>query len=148
VQISRSRRRTARFTLALTLALVLAGALVYTTFAAGSPEKHPADLVAGAKPGVVYNLGGQVVDGTVQRAGSHLRFKVGAPGNGKGPEVTVVYDGTVPDPFREGRDVLIDVKRSAGGTFVGQGDSLVTKCPSKFNDVPTNPTAVANGVGT
>jgi cytochrome c-type biogenesis protein CcmE len=148
VQISRSRRRTARFTFALVLAVVLAGALVYTTFAAGSPEEHPAQLVASAKPGVVYNLGGQVVDGSVQRAGSQLRFKVGDPGSGKGPAVEVVYDGTVPDPFREGRDVLINVKKGADGTYVGQGNSLVTKCPSKFNDVPTNTTAVADGVGT
>ena len=148
MQISRSRRRTARFTLALVLAVVLAGALVYTTFAAGSPEEHPAQLVATGKAGVVYNLGGQVVNGSVQKSGSQLRFKVGDPGTGKGPAVEVVYDGTVPDPFREGRDVLINVKQGAHGVYVGQGNSLITKCPSKFNDVPTNPTDVANGVGT
>ena len=46
--------------------------------------------------------------------------------------VPVVYNGTVPDPFREGREVIVTVQRDAGGTFVGEKDSLITKCPSKF----------------
>ena len=36
-------------------------------------------------------------------------------------------------PFREGREVIVDV-RKAGGTWVGEKDSLTTKCPSKFSD--------------
>jgi cytochrome c-type biogenesis protein CcmE len=45
--------------------------------------------------------------------------------------VNVSYTGSVPDPFREGREVIVTVKRD-GDRFVGQRDSLVTKCPSKF----------------
>jgi len=41
----------------------------------------------------------------------------------------------VPDPFREGRGVMVKVRRE-GGTFVGQRDSMVTKCPSKFKAAP------------
>ena len=43
----------------------------------------------------------------------------------------VTYDGPVPDPFREGREIVITVAKQ-GDTFVGERDSLVTKCPSKF----------------
>ena len=43
----------------------------------------------------------------------------------------VRYRGTVPDPFKEGREVVVDVRKQ-GAVFVGQRDSLVTKCPSKF----------------
>jgi cytochrome c-type biogenesis protein CcmE len=46
--------------------------------------------------------------------------------------VPVRYTGTVPDPFREGREVIVTVKSGSGGTFVGERDSLITKCPSKF----------------
>ena len=43
----------------------------------------------------------------------------------------VTYDGTLPDPFREGREVIVDVRKQ-GDTYVGEKDSLITKCPSKF----------------
>jgi cytochrome c-type biogenesis protein CcmE len=45
--------------------------------------------------------------------------------------VPVSYTGTVPDPFRDGREVIVQ-GRLRDGTFVGERDSLVTKCPSKF----------------
>ena len=58
-----------------------------------------------------------------------MTFQVQDP---KGPaKVNVSYTGSVPDPFREGREVIVTVKRNGDG-FVGQRDSLVTKCPSKF----------------
>jgi cytochrome c-type biogenesis protein CcmE len=37
----------------------------------------------------------------------------------------------VPDPFANGREVIVS-GRLRGHTFVGERDSLVTKCPSKF----------------
>ena len=42
---------------------------------------------------------------------------------------------TVPDPFRVGREIIVTVRRQGDG-FVGEKDSLVTKCPSKFTDEP------------
>jgi cytochrome c-type biogenesis protein CcmE len=41
----------------------------------------------------------------------------------------------VPDPFRDGREVIVTVRKQ-GTVFVGEKDSLVTKCPSKFTDTP------------
>lgn len=41
------------------------------------------------------------------------------------------YVGAVPDPFREGREVIVK-GTLRNGTFAGERDSLVTKCPSKF----------------
>jgi cytochrome c-type biogenesis protein CcmE len=46
--------------------------------------------------------------------------------------VPVRYAGVVPDPFRDGREVIV-TGELRGGTFVAQRDSLVTKCPSKFS---------------
>ena len=43
----------------------------------------------------------------------------------------VRYEGVVPDPFREGREVIVSGELQ-GGTFVAERDSLITKCPSKF----------------
>jgi cytochrome c-type biogenesis protein CcmE len=141
VQVSRSRRRTVRFTIALTLAVFLSGALVYTTFSAASPERFPDQLAVASTPDQTYRVGGRVLASS--REGSTLKFTLGHPGTGKGKPIEVEYHGTVPDPYRVGRDILIDVRRTTAGSpteFVGQGNSLVTKCPSKFNGEPMNPT--------
>lgn len=116
--------------------------LVYTTFSSASPERFPGQLAAASTPGQTYRVGGNVVPGSVSRTGGVLRFKLGYPGTAAGKQIDVVYRGTVPDPFREGRDILIDVQQGAtpGEPFVGQGNSLVTKCPSKFNGEALNAT--------
>jgi cytochrome c-type biogenesis protein CcmE len=44
----------------------------------------------------------------------------------------VAYTGTVPDPFRGGREIVIDGSVTQGGGLAGEPDTLVTKCPSKF----------------
>ncbi|MEA2430524.1 MAG: cytochrome c-type biosis protein CcmE, partial [Thermoleophilaceae bacterium] len=52
---------------------------------------------------------------------------------GAGSAVRVHYTGTVPDPFRDGREVVVTGKLT-GGVFAAERDSLVTKCPSKFQN--------------
>jgi cytochrome c-type biogenesis protein CcmE len=42
-----------------------------------------------------------------------------------------VYTGAVPDLFETGRHVYLRGELR-GGVFVGEKDSLVTKCPSKY----------------
>ena len=44
----------------------------------------------------------------------------------------VSYRGVVPDPFRGGREIVLTGARESNGTFVGEPESLITKCPSKF----------------
>ena len=123
-----THKRRVRLVTALTVALLLAGALVYTTFSAASPERIPSQL-ADAQAGQTYKLGGRVVEGSVRRDRDSMTFEVQDP---KGTaKVPVSYSGSVPDPFREGREVIVTVQRE-GDAFVAQRDSLVTKCPSKF----------------
>jgi cytochrome c-type biogenesis protein CcmE len=93
----------------------------------------PAQLLASAHAGGIYQLSGRVVSGSVARQGERLRFRV-ADRRG-GASVPVTYAGTIPDPFREGREVIV-TGRWAGGQFIGQRDSLITKCPSKFQNAP------------
>ena len=52
-----------------------------------------------------------------------------------GTAVPVTYMGTVPDPFREGREVIVTVEKQ-GGSYVGERNSLITKCPSKYTVAP------------
>jgi cytochrome c-type biogenesis protein CcmE len=128
-----SRKRKTRLIVALSCALVLAFALVYTSFSASSEAREPSQL-AGAQPGKTYQLTGRVAKGSWTHEGTVHTFRV-EDRKGGGPTVPVRYVGTVPDPFREGREIVIDVKKQGAG-FEGQPDSLVTKCPSKFSAEP------------
>jgi cytochrome c-type biogenesis protein CcmE len=128
------RKRRVRLVVALTAALLLAGALVYTSFSAASDAVDPSQLLASAVPGRTYQLTGKVAKGSVVRGGDLLTFVV-RDRDGRGGAVKVAYRGTVPDPFREGREVVLS-GRYEGGRFVGDRDSLITKCPSKFQTAP------------
>jgi cytochrome c-type biogenesis protein CcmE len=128
-----SRKRKVRLVGALTCALLLAVALVYTSLSAASEARQPSQL-ADAEPGKTYQLTGRVAAGTWKHEGTTHTFRV--QDRKGGASVPVRYVGQVPDPFREGREIVIDVRRQ-GATFEGQPDSLVTKCPSKFSAEPT-----------
>ena len=128
-----SRKRKIRLVVALGAAVLLAGGLMLTSFTADTPATTPSQLLA-KQGGGDYKLTGKVVDGSVKRNGEKLSFAV-RDRNGTA-SVPVTYSGVVPDPFREGREVVVDGKL-AGGTFVGERDSLVTKCPSKFQNKPS-----------
>jgi cytochrome c-type biogenesis protein CcmE len=129
------RKRTIRFVVALTCALLLAGALAYTSFSSASSATTPSQLAASATAGKTYQLTGKVAEGSWSQQGAVNVFRV-RDRSGQ-TSVPVRYVGSVPDPFKEGREIVIDVRKQ-GGTFVGQKDSLVTKCPSKFATQPSS----------
>ena len=124
-----SRKRRIRLVAALTAAVVLAGALVWTSFGAASETRTPSQLLAAAQAGRTYQLTGRVEPGYT-RNGTVTEFRV--RDRAGRASVPVRYDGALPDPFRAGREVIVDVRKQ-GRVFVGQPDSLVTKCPSKFS---------------
>ena len=130
-----ARKRKIRLIVALTAAVLLASALIYTSFSAATEAQTPSQLLKGTvSPDRSFDLTGKVAQGSVHRSGDVLRFGV-QDRSGKGPVVPVVYTGTVPDPFRVGREVIVTGKYQ-NGRFVGERDSLVTKCPSKFQTKP------------
>jgi cytochrome c-type biogenesis protein CcmE len=120
-----SRKRKLRLGVALTAAVLLATALVYTSFSASTEASKPSQI----EPGKSYELTGKVVHGSIQKSGDDLRFRIRDRDGTK--SVPVDYAGVVPDPFREGREVIVSGELKQG-TFVAERDSLVTKCPSKF----------------
>ena len=124
-----SRKRKVRFVVALSVAVLLAGALVYTSFSASSEARSPSQLAASAKAGQVYELTGKVQPGSISSNGTTHTFRVrDREGH---VSIPVSYTGALPDPFRDGREIIVDVRKQ-GDVFVGEKDSLVTKCPSKF----------------
>jgi cytochrome c-type biogenesis protein CcmE len=128
-----ARKRKMRLVVALSAAVVLASALIYTSFSAASPALTPSQLLHEAQPGRSYILTGTVAAGSVHHVGDALDFTV--RDRTGSAVVPLVYTGTVPDPFREGREVIVTVEKQSG-RFVGERNTLITKCPSKFKTAP------------
>ena len=128
-----SRKRRIRLGVALSTAVLLAAALVYTSFSASSEAVKPSQLIAHADPNRSYHLTGKVVNGSIHKQGGTTIFKVRDRNGTAARAVQIRYTGSVPDPFRDGREVIVDVKKGSGNAFIGAPDSLITKCPSKFS---------------
>jgi cytochrome c-type biogenesis protein CcmE len=126
-----ARKRKVRLVVALSAALVLAGTLLYTSFASATDAKTPSQVLAAGQNAGTYEMTGKVVPGSIAHQGATLVFKVR---DRKGSAALPVhYTGTVPDPFRDGREVIV-TGRLRNGVFMGERNSLVTKCPSKFQN--------------
>ncbi len=124
------RKRKIRLVVALSVAVLLAVALVYTSFTRLDRGQGALGAVAAA-PGTSYEMTGRVVQGSIQQRRRRHRASDVADRDGGGKSLPVTYNGTVPDPFRGGREIVL-TGAIENGTFVGEPDTLITKCPSKF----------------
>ena len=123
------RKRKIRLVVALSTAVLLAVALIYTSFSASTEAKEPSELL-NAAPGTSYEMTGKVVQGSIKREGNGISFRV-VDRDGGGEALPVTYTGAVPDPFRGGREIVLD-GAIENSVFVGEPETLITKCPSKF----------------
>ena len=124
----------ARFAIALTLAGLLGGALVWMAIG-GSLETYAGPSQVKLN-GDTYRLNGVVSTGSPANAAEQaistegVRFTV-QDQDEPGKRVEVLYHGIVPDTFKDGREIVVTGTMQAG-TFVARRDTLLTKCPSKF----------------
>jgi cytochrome c-type biogenesis protein CcmE len=127
--VARSRSP-ARLVVALGVAAVLAVFLLYTSFAGGTtPALEPSQLTAGSGKVELTGIVVGPVRGDAHSPGG-LRFRL--RDRTGGTSVPVAYTGLVPDLFRPGREIYLNGSLKSG-VFVGQRDSLVTRCPSKYS---------------
>lgn len=131
------RKRQIRLVVALSTAVLLAVALIYTSFSAATEAREPSEVIAAGPSGDASEVTGKVVSS--ERVDAGLEFVL-ADRDGKGGKLPVEYTGVVPDPFRDGREVIVTGTLDESGVLVAEKDSLITKCPSKFEDEvdPTN----------
>lgn len=121
--MKRKRKRLTIIAGGLTFLGAAAGLTFYALGEKSSYFYMPADLTtASIAPGQRIRLGGLVEEGSVERgAGTRIAFGV-EDGGGK---VKVVYDGILPDLFREGQGVVTEGTLGADGVFVA--DSVLAK---------------------
>jgi cytochrome c-type biogenesis protein CcmE len=124
-----SRKRKIRLVMALSVAVLLAVALIYTSFSASTQAKEPSQVLSAA-PGTKTEMNGKVVPGSIKQVGEGITFEV-MDRKGSTETMDVSYQGAIPDPFRGGREIVLTGEYE-NGTFVGEPESLITKCPSKF----------------
>ncbi len=113
----------------LSAATVLAAALIYFSFSGSAEAVSPSKLLKDAVAGKSYSLTGKVVDGSIVKKGATTDFRV--KDRSGSSSIPVSYTGAVPDTFKNGREIIITVHKQGTG-FVGEKDTLVTKCPSKY----------------
>jgi cytochrome c-type biogenesis protein CcmE len=123
-----SRKRKIRLGVALSVAVLLGVALIYVSFSAADQTKEPSQILTAA-PGQTVEMNAKVVPKSIRHEGETIKFQV-EDRNG-GEAMPVSYRGVVPDPFRGGREIVL-TGAMQNGTFVGEPESLITKCPSKF----------------
>jgi cytochrome c-type biogenesis protein CcmE len=121
--MKRKRKRLTIIAGGLTFLGAAAGLTFYALGEKSSYFYMPADLAAASiAPGQRIRLGGLVEEGSVERgAGTRVAFGV-ADGGG---QVKVVYDGILPDLFREGQGVVTEGTLGSDGVFVA--DSVLAK---------------------
>jgi cytochrome c-type biogenesis protein CcmE len=123
-----SRKRKIRLGVALCVAVFLGVALIYVSFNASDQTREPSQILT-ATPGQKFEMNAKVVPKSVRHDGETLKFEVEDRNGGRAMPVS--YQGVVPDPFRGGREIVL-TGAMENGTFVGEPESLITKCPSKF----------------
>jgi cytochrome c-type biogenesis protein CcmE len=138
-----TRRGSKRWQLALVALVVVSavGYLVYNGFSTNVYYQTVTELQGGTAHGQQIRLAGNVVDGSIVReAGSStVRFNVADTGG----NLPVVYSGTIPDIFGPGIEVVVEGKYNPSTGFVA--DTMLAKCPSKFDGETTASQSVVGG---
>lgn len=112
------RRRDQRMIVIFAAGLMLVAAVSLTLIGLRSSVVFfvaPSELAMEAEPGQRLRLGGLVVPGSLRREGE-TRFVFAVTDNVMQTEV--LYDGALPDLFREGQGVVAEGQWQEGGPFV------------------------------
>lgn len=137
--------RRKRFLIVGMVVAVALGYLGFTAFQGASMYYLTVDELLArneAAYGERVRLMGKVEDGSVERSSetNTLRFAVT---DENGASLPVVYSGVVPDAFKQGADVVVEGSLERAGTF--EADSLLVKCPSKYEGASEDQVAEDGG---
>jgi len=122
-----------RFIIGGIIILLALGYLGYTSFAGAATYYYKVNEVLAKGSSVIgenVRVEGHVATGSVQResVGRLLKFTISDTVSGE--SLAVVYSGVVPDTFKADSDVVVEGSIGLDGVF--QAQTIMTKCPSKY----------------
>ncbi|MEX0607614.1 MAG: cytochrome c maturation protein CcmE [Halofilum sp. (in: g-proteobacteria)] len=114
------RKRRLAFAGVLVLGVAGATALVLNAFSENLVYFYsPSEVAQGEAPQArKFRIGGLVADGSVDQASESLEVRFTVTDNAE--VVPVVYEGVLPDLFREGQGIVADGQLNGDGTFVAE----------------------------
>lgn len=127
-----------RLIAALGMATVLATFMLYTAIAGGDlqePVLQARELVSKRELATSTTVQVDGIAAGPLEGEQGERFSFHVTDRDGGSRTRVDYRGSVPDAFRVGRNVIVTgrlQRREGELVFVARPNSLVTKCPSKF----------------
>ena len=77
---------------------------------------------------------GNVVAGSIQRAGTAVRFTICEQPSAQTLQVVYTGKDPLPDTFRDSAQAMADGRMQPDGTF--HANSIAAKCPSKYEAAP------------
>lgn len=121
--MTRKQRRLTMIAIAGSILVVAAGLVLFALNDRIVFFNSPSDIAAGgAAPGERIRLGGLVEEDSVDRSdGSVVKFSITDTGH----TIDVVFDGILPDLFREGQGVITEGSLDGNGLFVA--DTVLAK---------------------
>ncbi len=83
----------------------------------------------GTGDGAIVRVGGSVVPGTIKFDGKSATFRFQMKGNGES-EIAVVYQGRVPNVFRDNARAIVEGTLDSDGIF--RAHTLMVRCPHEY----------------
>jgi cytochrome c-type biogenesis protein CcmE len=87
-----------------------------------------------ADQGKRMRVTGNVVAGSIQRAGTAVRFTICEQPSAQTLQVIYTGKDPLPDTFRDSAQAMADGRMQPDGTF--HANSIAAKCPSKYEAAP------------
>jgi cytochrome c-type biogenesis protein CcmE len=124
--------RKARIIIAVTVVIVAAGILLWLGLGRGSVYYYSVAELKNVAAADNVRVSGELTGGTLQKQnGTHVTFTMHDRADSS-DSLNVVYDGALPDTFKnqDGAEVVVEGSRLANGDF--QAQTFIAKCPSKY----------------
>jgi cytochrome c-type biogenesis protein CcmE len=124
--------RKARIIIAALVVVVAAGVLLWLGLGRGSVYYYSVSELKNVAAADNVRVSGELKGGTLQREnGTHIAFIIQDRDNPT-DSLNVVYDGALPDAFKNepGAEVVVEGSRLPSGDF--QAQTFIAKCPSKY----------------
>jgi cytochrome c-type biogenesis protein CcmE len=128
--------RTVKIVVAAVVVIVAAGVLLWLSIGRSAVYYYSVTELKSITEVGNVRVSGELTGGTlVQENGTHFTFTIRDRDNA-GDTLQVVYDGALPDTFKDadGSEVVVEGTRSAAGVF--EAHTFIAKCPSKYESAP------------